>query len=108
MMRMACFVLAAMLSILLTSTGNAAPRPYNVANRTAAAITSITAVNTANPGNVIGFVITGSIAVAASSTATAELPQDVCLFDLTFKLATDATIIQPDVDLCNIDGFVVE
>jgi hypothetical protein len=95
-------------AILLSSTVNATPRPYSVSNRTAAAITAITAINNANPGNVIGFVMTGSIASAASSTATAELPLDECLFDLTFTLATTATIVQPDVDLCNIDGFVVE
>jgi hypothetical protein len=48
------------------------------------------------------------IASTASATATFELPPDDCLFDLTFTLATTATILQPDMDLCNLDGFVVE
>lgn len=108
MMRSACMILAFAGTVLLPSICNAAPRPYNVTNRTAAAITSITAINNANPGNVISFALSSPVAMAETSTATIDLPTGVCLFDLTFTLANATSIIQPDVDLCNIDGYVVE
>lgn len=106
MMRSTCLALA--LTILLPSICTAAPRPYNVTNRTTAAIASMTVINNANPSNVLSFALAGVVAVAETSTATIDLPTDACLFDLTFTLANATTIIQPDVDLCNIDGFVVE
>ncbi len=108
MMRSTCLTLVIALTILLPSICTAAPRPYNVTNRTTAAIASITATNNANPSHVLSFAFAGPVAVAETSIASIDLPTDVCLFDLTFLLANATTIIQPDVDLCNIDGFVVE
>ena len=86
----------------------ASPIPPRFPHRTTAAIASITAINNANPSHVLSFAFAGPVAVAETSTASIDLPTDVCLFDLTFQLANATTIIQPDVDLCNIDGFVVE
>ena len=93
---------------LLLTTGYAAPRSFTINNRTPAAITSIAALDKSNGDATINFVLPSTVAPSAKATATADLPAGQCLFDLTYNLANGTKIVQTTVDLCNIDGMIVE
>ncbi len=86
----------------------AAPRSMTLTNQSGSAITSITAVEKTAPDTVLSFVFSGDIANLESDSASIDLPEGVCVVDMTYTLASGENIIQQNVDLCSIDGVIVE
>jgi hypothetical protein len=39
---------------------------------------------------------------------TVTLPDGACIFDATYTFASGQTQKQPDLDICQLDGLVVE
>ena len=85
-----------------------APHSLTVTNQSGSAINAITAVEKTAPAAVLPFVFSGELSAMESDTATIDLPEGVCVVDVTYALASGEKIIQQDVDLCSIDGVVVE
>jgi hypothetical protein len=85
-----------------------APLSLTMTNRTGSVITGITAVEKTAPDTVFMFNFAGTLAVSEIDTATVDLPDGVCVIDVTYSLASGEKILQQNVDLCNIDGVIVE
>jgi hypothetical protein len=90
------------------SAAVAAPRSMTLTNQSGSAITSITAVEKTAPDTVLSFMFSGDIANLESDSASIDLPEGVCVVDMTYTLASGENIIQQNVDLCSIDGVIVE
>jgi hypothetical protein len=100
------------LMLLVSSSAMAkadnAPLSLTMTNRTGSVITGITAVEKTAPDTVFTFNFAGTLAVSEIDTATVDLPDGVCVIDVTYNLASGEKILQQNVDLCNIDGVIVE
>ena len=101
-----------MISIALLSMNvvmaRAAPVSLNLTNRTGSAITSMTVAEKTAPDVVIPFVFAGELSVRETDTATINLADGVCLVDITYTLASGRKIVEENIDVCNVDGVIVE
>jgi hypothetical protein len=93
---------------VLAGVAQAETRTLTITNRSGAEILSISGVDKAAPDVVISFTLAGPLLHGDTEDLTVELAEGQCLLDITFTLASSAAIEQPGVDLCNIDGVVVE
>jgi hypothetical protein len=87
---------------------DAPPHSLTVTNQSGSTINTITAVEKTAPDVVLPFVFSGELSALESDTATIDLPDGVCVVDVTYALATGEKILQQNVDLCSIDGVIVE
>ena len=101
----------ASLSVVLCSgiaLADAPPLSLTLTNKSGSAITAITAMEKIAPDTVLPFVFSGQLSNMVSSSATIDLPDKVCVVDVTYALASGEKIVQQNVDLFNIDGVIVE
>jgi hypothetical protein len=101
----------ASLGVVLCSglaRADAPPHSLTLTNQSGSAITAITAIEKTAPDTVLPFVFSGELSNLESDTATIDLPDGVCVVDVTYALASGEKIVQQNVDLCSIDGVIVE
>lgn len=79
-----------------------------ITNQSGSAMLVISAVEKTAPDTVLPFVFSGELSAMESDTATIALPEGVCVADVTYTLASGEKIVQQNVDLCSIDGVIVE
>jgi hypothetical protein len=84
------------------------PHNLTLTNQTGSVITSITAAEKTAPDTVLSFVFSGDLSNMESDTATIDLPEGICVVDINYALASGEKIVQQNVDLCSIDGVIVE
>ena len=102
--------LGSLALVFLATSALADPAPHNITltNQSGSAITAITAVEKTAPDTVLAFVFSGEIGNLESDSATIDLPEGICVVDVTYALASGENIVQQNVDLCSIDGVIVE
>jgi invasion protein IalB len=87
---------------------DAAPHGLTLTNQSGSTITAITAIEKTAPDTVLPIVFSGELSNLESDTATIALPDGVCVVDVTYALASGEKIVQQNVDLCSVDGVIVE
>ena len=100
--------LALVLLIVACAPAVAAPKQIMLINRSGQDIASVSAADKNNSAALISVEISGGVASAESKFITVDMPGATCIADLTFTFASNTTQIQQDLDLCNLDGLVVE
>jgi hypothetical protein len=100
---LSCLVLVATASPLL-----AAAKQLMITNRSGDAITSVAISATATPDQPLA--ITGTFPMANGSTQmlTVTLPDGACVFDAAYSFQSTPANKQPDLDICQLDGLIVE
>jgi hypothetical protein len=98
----------ALLSVATSAMADSTPLNLALTNQSGSAITSIKAVEKTAPDTVLAFVFSGEIGNLESDSASIDLPEGVCVVDVTYTLASGEQIVQQNVDLCSIDGVIVE
>jgi hypothetical protein len=101
-------ICTALMVIALVRPAIAAPHLIAISNRAGSPISAITAVEKTAPDTVLSFTFESEIANFGSDTANIDLPEGTCVVDVTYALASGEKITQTDVDLCSIDGVIVE
>jgi hypothetical protein len=100
---LSCLVLVATVSPLLAAT-----KQLMITNRSGDAMTGIVISATATPD--LPLAITGTFPMANGTTQmlTVTLPDGACVFDATYGFQSTPANKQPDLDICQLDGLVVE
>jgi hypothetical protein len=86
----------------------ATPHSLMLTNHAGSPIMSITAIEKTAPDTVLLFGFANELSAMETDAASIDLPEDVCVVDVTYNLASGEKIVQQNVDLCNIDGVIVE
>jgi hypothetical protein len=94
--------------VLLASSASAQSISLNLTNRTGTTITAMKAAEKTAPDVVLPFSFPNQLTEAETDKASITLPEGVCLVDITYSLATGRKVVEENVDLCNIDGVIVE
>jgi hypothetical protein len=103
---LSCLGVASSLVVAM-SPAYAADKQLMLTNRSGEAITALVITATATPDQPL--VITGALpANSATAMLTVSLPDGACIFDATYTFASGQTNKQPDLDICQLDGLVVE
>lgn len=77
-------------------------------NRAGETVTAIAAHERNNPEAVIAVTLEAAVANNETASFTLDLPEGTCLADLVYTLSPDHLTTQSGVDVCNLDGVVVE
>jgi hypothetical protein len=102
------FVFAIFTVTLSDALADPLTHSMTITNQSGSAILVISAVEKTAPDTVLPFVFSGELSAMESDTATIALPEGVCVVDVTYALASSEKIVQQNVDLCSIDGVIVE
>ncbi len=94
--------------MMMTAPVLATPHRLMLTNHAGSPILSISAVEKTAPNTVLPFNFANDLSAMETDAATIDLPEGVCVVDVTYVLASGEKIMQKDVDLCNIDGVIVE
>ena len=105
-MRMCFFVGIFCFASVLAA--EAADKSLVITNRSGEEIISITAANKNDPNLAIPTTLAEVIPNQDSADLTIDLPPETCHADLTINFTSGANQVQQDIDLCNLDGLVVE
>jgi hypothetical protein len=105
--RVAGFVFA-VFAVGMCALADPAPHSLTITNQSGSAILVISAVEKTAPDTVLPFEFSGELLAMESDTASIALPEGVCVVDVTYVLASGENIVQQNVDLCSIDGVIVE
>jgi hypothetical protein len=100
---LSCLLLLATSAALL-----AADKELMITNRAGEAITALVISGTATPDEPLTTALALPVANNATSMMTVTLPDGACIFDATYTFASGQTQKQPDLDICQLDGLVVE
>jgi hypothetical protein len=103
---LSCFGVASTLFAAM-SPALAAGKQLMLTNRSGEAITALSIFATATPDQPL--VIAGALpANGSTAMLIVTLPDGACIFDATYTFASGQTNKQPDLDICQLDGLVVE
>jgi hypothetical protein len=100
--------LTSLTMIAWISAALATPHSLMLTNHAGSPIMSITAIEKTAPDKVLPFGFANELSAMETDATSIDLPEDVCVVDVTYNLASGEKIVQQNVDLCNIDGVVVE
>jgi hypothetical protein len=105
LLRSAVFIIA-----LFCGCGDASSREFllSVTNNSGKSISGISAsIGNEAPVQNSGF---GSEGIASGIATPVELtlPDDLCVFDLTFHSPSGGDIVRPAVDLCQTEAIIIE
>jgi hypothetical protein len=104
---LSCLVVTSSL-FSITTAANAATKQLMLTNRSGKSISAISFAATATPNQPL--VTSGALPLAsgASSMLTITAPDGACVFDATYTFDSGQPSKQPDLDICQLDGLVVE
>ena len=105
-MRFAVF--ASVLLFVPAVDARAETKSLMLTNRSGEAVTAIAAHERNNPEAVIATTLDAAIANNETAFFTLDLPGGACLADLIYTLSSNNLTTQSGVDVCNLDGVVVE
>jgi hypothetical protein len=86
----------------------AAPKSFTIINRSGEMIVSIVAQAIGDSTADAVFTATTSIANGDTLDISVELPDEACLVDITYTLASSKPFIQNNIDVCSADAIIVE
>jgi hypothetical protein len=86
----------------------AAPKSFTIINRSGETIVSIVAQAKADSTAAPAFTATTSIANGDTFDISVELPDEACLVDVTYTLASSTPFVQNNIDVCSADAIIVE
>lgn len=97
-----------LLFVAIVSPAFAATKQLMITNRSGDAITSVVISATATPDQPLA--IAGAFPMANGSTQmlTITLPDGACVFDAAYNFQATPANKQPDLDICQLDGLIVE
>lgn len=105
-MRFAVF--ASVFLLVATGAVRAETKSLMLTNRSGETVTAIVAHERNNPEVVIAATLDAAIANNETAFFTLDLPEGTCLADLVYTLSSNNLTTQSGVDVCNLDGVVVE
>jgi hypothetical protein len=105
-MRISVFSLV--LLFVSASAAQAEPKSLMLTNRSGETVTAIAANARSNPEAVIAVTLGAAIANDETAFFALDLPEGTCLADLVYTLSSNSFTTQSGVDVCNLDGIVVE
>jgi hypothetical protein len=104
---LSCLVVTASL-FSITALAHAATKQLMLTNRSGKSISAISFATTATPNQPLATSAALPLASGASAPLTITVPDGACVFDATYTFATGQPAKQPDLDICQLDGLVVE
>jgi hypothetical protein len=100
---LSCLVLA-MTAVLAL----AADKQLMLTNRAGEAVTAVSITATATPDEPLPMNMELPVANGTTTMMTVSLPDSACIFDASYTFTSGQTQKQPDLDICQLDGLVVE
>lgn len=104
---LSCFVVTTSLIAAMSPTF-AADKQLMLTNRSGEAITALVIAATATPDQPLAITLSLPIANSTTAVLTVTVPDGACVFDATYSFASGQSNKQPDLDICQLDGLVVE
>jgi hypothetical protein len=93
---------------LVAVSARAEDRAFVISNATAKTITGFSVTPNAADASALNLVPAGGLEPQGLLDTTVPSATDACLFDLRIAYDDGAEDIRPDVDFCNLDGYIVE
>lgn len=97
--------LAGLVFMCCPTLASAVEKSFTLQNRSGETITSVKISGAQLEADIT---IQANIAAGESGDIVIDLPEDQCIFTLAYVLISQNTIQHANVDLCNVDGIVVE
>jgi hypothetical protein len=101
-------VFALVLLFVSAGAAQAETKSLMFTNRSGETVAAIAANARSNPEAVIAVTLQAAIANNDTAFVTLDLPEGTCLADLVYTLSSNNLTTQSGVDVCNLDGIVVE
>ena len=105
MLRICLIVFAQALAV---TSAWAVDRQLVLTNHAGETLTAVKFAPAAKPDQPLPLAVSLPLAANATVMATVSMPDSACVFNATYTFASGQTTAQPDIDLCQLDGIVVE
>lgn len=101
-------LLSCLVIVAIAAPGLAASKQLMITNRSGEAITALVIAATATPDQPLAVSLALPMANAITAMMTVAVPDGACVFDATYTFASGQSQKQPDLDICQLDGLIVE
>src|SRR5262245_55072601 len=91
---------------LAVSGAKAGDLSFQVTNSGQTAVTGITVTGGDSPEPIL--VENAETGPGETSEVAFAVPADLCVFDLTIKLANRDDVVRPEIDLCQLQTLIIE